>query len=201
MNEESKAPEKEATQKRPVAKRKKWVALGVIAAVVIVAGVGFTVWHSQPSFCNAICHSPMGPYVEGYSSNDSTKLICAHAEAGNTCLQCHDPEISTQGSEAMNWVSGNYYDPLESRSSEFATREFCFTCHNDGNPDNGEDWDAIVAATANWGGSEGTNPHASHMENPECGTCHSVHGQSQMECAACHYNIEVPEGWTVRGIK
>lgn len=44
-------------------RRKGWIIAGVVAAVIIVAGAGFWVWHEQPSFCNAICHSPMDYYV------------------------------------------------------------------------------------------------------------------------------------------
>ena len=46
----------------PKRKRKKWpITVGVIAVVLVVAGAGFWVWHEQPSFCNAICHTPMDP--------------------------------------------------------------------------------------------------------------------------------------------
>ena len=182
----------------PKKKRKVLVGVGVVAAVLVVAAVGFGVWHAQPSFCSAICHSPMDPYVEGYYASDASKLVAAHAESGNACLDCHEPDMQTQVSEAMSWVSGDFCDPLESRADKFGTRDFCLACHDDGDAATGEDWNDIVAATADWGGSTDFNPHSSHLGNAECGTCHSMHGQSQMECAACHYNCEVPEGWTVR---
>ena len=39
----------------PKRSRKRWpIAVAVVAVVLVVAGVGFTVWHSQPTFCNAI---------------------------------------------------------------------------------------------------------------------------------------------------
>ena len=40
-------------------RKKRGIVVGVIVAVIVVAGAGFWVWHEQPSFCNAICHSPM----------------------------------------------------------------------------------------------------------------------------------------------
>ena len=39
---------------------------GVVAVVVVVAAIGAFVWHEQPSFCNAICHTPMDGYLETY---------------------------------------------------------------------------------------------------------------------------------------
>ena len=55
---------------KPAAKRPRRGAIvgGVIAAVVVVAGIGAFVWHEQPSFCNAICHTPMDGYLETYEA-------------------------------------------------------------------------------------------------------------------------------------
>ena len=83
---------------QPTAKmtrKNKWIIVGVVAAVLVVAGAGFWVWHEQPSFCNAICHSPMDKYVETYYEGDPGKLVTAHAEAGDACLDCHEAEITT----------------------------------------------------------------------------------------------------------
>ena len=44
------------------------VIIGTIVVVVIVAGIGFGVWHDQPSFCNAICHTPMDGYLKPYEA-------------------------------------------------------------------------------------------------------------------------------------
>ena len=44
--------------------RKKLITCGVIIVVVLgAAGVGFWTWHETPSFCGAICHSPMDSYL------------------------------------------------------------------------------------------------------------------------------------------
>ena len=40
-------------------KKKPAIVAGTVAVVLVLAGAGFWVWHEQPSFCNAICHSPM----------------------------------------------------------------------------------------------------------------------------------------------
>ena len=51
-------------EKKPSAKKRtrKWpIVVGVVVVVLVAAGAGFLVWHEQPGFCNAICHSPMIP--------------------------------------------------------------------------------------------------------------------------------------------
>ena len=60
----------------PSKKRKtdrRWpIVAAVVAVVVAVAGGGFWVWHEQPSFCNAICHTPMDPYVAAFDQQPGT---------------------------------------------------------------------------------------------------------------------------------
>ena len=158
---------------QPTAKmtrKNKWIIVGVVAAVLVVAGAGFWVWHEQPSFCNAICHSPMDKYVETYYEGDPGKLVTAHAEAGDACLDCHEAEITTQVSEVMAWVSDSYPD-----------------CHN---------MTDVVNSTWGFAGNdEKYNPHSSHQDNNlECGDCHKVHETSTLYCAKCH-DMNLPEGW------
>lgn len=112
---------------KPAAKRPRRGAIvgGVIAAVVVVAGIGAFVWHEQPSFCNAICHTPMDGYLETYEAEPgqaatdkwgnqvadaSGMLSAAHRtnDSNATCLSCHQPVISEQVSEGLSWASGNY---------------------------------------------------------------------------------------------
>lgn len=163
---------------------KALIGVGVVVVVVVVAGVGFMAWHEQPSFCNAICHSPMDDYVEGYYSEDATVLASAHADEDVTCLDCHDPVLTEQIAEAITWVSGSFTTPLATR--DFATSDFCYQCH---------DADSIEAATADYGGDEGVNPHSSHYTSElECGDCHSMHGTSTLYCNQCH-SLDLPEGW------
>ena len=51
--------------------RRAAVAIGVVAAVLIAAGAGFAVWHEQPGFCGAICHTPMDGYLATYEADPS----------------------------------------------------------------------------------------------------------------------------------
>lgn len=177
-------------KKKPV--KRGWIVAGVVAAVLVVAGIGGWVWHEQPGFCNAICHSPMDKYVESYSTTDPGLGIKVHAEAGDNCLSCHESELTLQVSEAMSWVSDTYpmgEDGMLATGKEFATEEFCARsgCH---------DMQEVVASTWGFNGNnEKYNPHASHQDNVlECGDCHNIHEKSELYCAKCH-NLELPEGW------
>ncbi len=161
------------------------IAVGVVAAIVIVAGVGFTIWHEQPSFCNAICHDPMDPYVEGYYEENSPILSAVHQANRVACLDCHEPTLSEQVSEGIAWITGDFYTPPEMR--DLATNEFCLNeaCHSR---------DDIVSATEDWGGND-FNPHAAHTtKEQQCGDCHRVHRESVMSCSECHTS-PLPEGW------
>lgn len=177
-----------AAPKRP---RRKWpIAVAVVAAVLVVAGAGFWTWHEQPSFCNAICHSPMDAYVEGYY-HDASLSANAHQAANVTCLQCHEAKIEDQVHEGLVWLSGDFEtgeDGLLTTVGVRSDEKMCTAsgCH---------DFDEVVAATENWGGQEGVNPHESHQGHAiDCSNCHGVHQQSVMYCNTCH-DYEVPEGW------
>lgn len=177
------------------AKRRKWVMGICVTAVVIVAAVGaFLVWHEQPSFCNAVCHTPMNTYVESLSSSDSAVLASTHGKVGKTCLDCHPSNLGEQVTEGMHWVTGNYaYDDaterLVSRSGEMATQEFCLNeaCHN-------YTLDSLREETAD----QAWNPHDFTEHGvTDCGSCHKMHERSVMVCSECHYLSaeNVPEGW------
>ena len=49
-------------------RRKVTAVVATVAVVLVAAGAGFMVWHDQPSFCNAICHTPMDGYLTTYES-------------------------------------------------------------------------------------------------------------------------------------
>lgn len=191
MTEEKKdvtAGEEQPSSKRP---KNKWIVLGVVVAVIVVAGAGFWVWHEQPSFCNAICHSPMDSYVESYSSDDPGMLVTTHADAGENCLSCHEPILTDQITEVMMWVSDSY--PMDgdklATGKEFASEEFCARpeCH---------DMSEVVADTWGFEGNDAKfNPHSSHQDGAlECGDCHKVHEKSTLVCNDCH-DLNEPEGW------
>lgn len=187
MTEEAKtSPDNPAPKK---SRKKLAVAAGVIAAIVVAAGAGFAVWHEQPSFCNAICHDPMDPYVEGYFSGDEDLLVTAHAQEQMECLDCHEPTLGQQISEGFAWATGNFYSDLEKH--DLGNEDLCLNeaCHARAD---------IAAATEDWGGSD-FNPHASHVgKDVTCGDCHSVHRESVMYCNKCH-NAQPPAGWVNPG--
>ena len=198
MEEKEKAAAESAAE--PAAKaaapkrRRGVVVVCVCVAVLLAAGIGFMVWHEQPSFCSTVCHTPMSTYVESYYSTDGTTLASTHAKAGKTCLTCHTPKLSEQLTEGASWISGNYAydsatDKLISRSGEIATQEFCLneSCHN-------MDLDKLKNKTSYmaW------NPHDfSEHGVTDCGDCHKMHSTSVFVCSECHYQAaeNVPEGW------
>lgn len=203
-------------------KRKKWpVTLGVVLVVLVAAGAGFWVWHEQPSFCNAICHTPMDPYNETYNQEDNTAgtdkwgnevsnthamLAVSHkgpienGGADATCMSCHVPQLSEQISEGINWLTGNYYADLDERSLSdlveargITTEEFCMNdaCHTN---DDGSvmTTEDLKALTAHYE----YNPHdADHDTDFDCGSCHKAHRASVNQCTQCHETAEVPDGW------
>ena len=178
--------------------KKAWTVTGIVAAIVIVAGAGFWVWHEQPSFCNAICHSPMDYYVETYTSDDPHFGVTAHAEAGENCLACHNPGLATQIAEVCAWVSDSYPmtddGQMLATGKEFADEQFCARpeCHHA----LGTSFDEITAGLWGFAGNdEKYNPHSSHQDMAlECGDCHKMHENQVLVCNECH-DLTLPEGW------
>lgn len=171
-------------------KSKKLAIIGVVVVVIVAIGVGFNVWHNQPSFCNSICHTPMNFYVQSYY-DDQTTLASTHQKSNVTCLQCHEATLSEQINEATAWVSGSYKTQNNGQlkyNLVTADKNSCIKsgCHN---------WDDVLNSTQNWGGQKGVNPHSSHQgEAIDCSNCHGVHTQSIMYCNTCH-DYKVPSGW------
>ena len=183
-------------------RRRTWTAVGIVAAVIVVASAGFWVWHEQPSFCNAICHSPMDYYVETYDAGGPHLGITAHAADGVTCLKCHEAELTTQVSEAMAWASDNYPmtedGTMLATGKQFASEEFCARpeCHG------GKSFDEITAGLWGFAGNdEKYNPHASHQDMAlECGDCHKAHENQVLVCNECH-DLTLPEGWEAPNVQ
>ncbi len=171
-------------------KSKKGLITGITVAVVVVAAaIGLFVWHEQPGFCNAICHTPMDAYVESYLQDDTT-LAAAHAKYNKACLDCHEAHLDEQIAEATAWISGNYAvdeNGMLAHRSVVANEAFCATdgCH---------DFARVTASTENWGGEAGVNPHSSHQTLTNCSMCHTAHSASTFFCNECH-SYQVPEGW------
>lgn len=197
-------------------KKKLPIILGVIAVVIVVAGAGFFVWHEQPSFCNAICHSPMDPYNETFDQEIGTKgvdkwgnevkttsamMSIVHKEEDVDCLRCHVPTIQEQINEGISWITGDFTDPLKERTLKDLTSyrnipadEFCLndSCHHvtsDGKEITSRaDLKAIFA-------DEERNPHADQHGEIACGDCHKAHRASVNYCSQCHSDAPLPDGW------
>lgn len=196
-------------------KRKgRWpIIAGVVAVILVAAGAGFWVWHEQPSFCGAICHTPMDNYLATYEAplsqpttdkwgnevaDSSSMLAAVHGASGDTCMDCHVPTMSEQISEGGAWLTGNYEFPLIERSADELTEasgrdadELCLNeaCHNLARED-------LAQITADMGIY---NPHDPHHTELACTTCHKAHRASVMYCTQCHAQAEVPEGWISAG--
>ncbi len=126
--ESTEATATDAKAKKVKNGKKKWpIVLGVVVVVIIAAGAGFFVWHEQPSFCNAICHTPMDAYYETYADGNQDKwgnditddasknamMAYLHGHSlsdGETvnCLGCHVPTLGEQITEGLHWVTGSY---------------------------------------------------------------------------------------------
>ena len=197
--------------KRPMEKRKRLgITLGCLAVVLVVAGAGFMVWHEQPSFCNAICHDPMDPYLPTFEATPgqpatdkwgnevedaSSMLAAVHNQAGKTCTDCHVPQLDEQMTEGAEWVTGNYDSPLGERTSTQLVEarglensdEFCMntSCHPYGREE-------LEKKTA-WMGK--INPHTPQHGEQKCTTCHKAHRASVNYCTQCHTDAVVPDGW------
>ncbi|WP_307979320.1 cytochrome c3 family protein [uncultured Senegalimassilia sp.] len=216
----------EATSPAGKRKRKcKWqITAAVVAVVVAVAGAGFWVWHEQPSFCNAICHTPMDPYVAAFEQqpgaqgvdkwgntveNTSSMLAVVHAApadqggADANCLSCHKPTINQQLSEVVEWSTGNmplyenqtYGLVLGERDTEQLGEWL------------GQEGDAFCLNSACHNITrqdlvkataryDERNPHmAMHGQQLDCGDCHKAHRASVNACSQCHDDAPIPEGW------
>ncbi len=202
--------------------KKTGIIAGVLAAVVVVAGAGFWVWHETPGFCGAICHTPMDPYLATYEQSSGATgvdkwgnevedaggmLAVTHREAGEECLSCHVPTMSEQISEGVAWVTGSY-EVVDNETYGVVIPEASL---DDLTEARGLDGDALClndACHTNADGSAMTrddlaaitadyehNPHVSQHGEVACSDCHKAHRASVMQCTQCHGDAEVPEGW------
>ena len=200
--------------------KKLFIILGVVVVVLIGAGAGVWVWHDEPSFCNAICHTPMDPYYRTFNyatgqaaqdkweneiPNASAMLAVTHRENGIDCLDCHVPTLGEQITEAISWITSNYKYPLSERrlkdltaARDLTADEFCLneSCHHvsshDGSPITSRaDLKAVTSDLAR-------NVHIGQHGAVECGECHKAHRASTISCTSCHLgDTKVPEGWII----
>lgn len=211
--------ERKESSKRLRDKRKTPIILGVVAAIVIVAGAGMWVWHEQPSFCGAICHVPMDPYLDTYEAEpgqsatdkwgndvvDASAMTAAYHRVSSdaTCLSCHTPVLSEQVSEGINWVSGNYevvlndaYDGvlLERGATDLTEASGAANdelCLNESCHNITRDELAEMTS------DRAFNPHVIQHDKLDCTTCHKAHRASVYYCTKCHDEAEsdLPVGW------
>lgn len=201
----------DSSAKKKLPKRKRMaITAASVVAVIVLAGAGFAVWHEQPSFCNAICHNPMDPYLPTYEAplgqaatdkwgneveDSSSMLATVHRQVGKTCMDCHVPQLDEQMAEGGEWVSGNFDSPLKERTATklVAARgldnddEFCM--NNNCHPYSREDLEKKTA----WMGK--INPHTPQHGQQKCTTCHKAHRASVNYCTQCHTDAVVPDGW------
>jgi flagellar basal body-associated protein FliL len=210
------SPEKPA---KPKKLSKGRIILIAIAAVLVLliggAGTTYALTHEDPHFCNAICHTPMDPYVQSYDNNVS--IVEAEADATGpdgaplsvtlhknsdqniNCLDCHVPSIEEQVTEGISWISGSYSVPLDGikvvktdklKDGEVNGQAFCLRegCHAETTYEQLEESTSDLAR----------NVHEGQHGYNECSLCHQSHEQSVLLCAQCHTDVKAPEGWVAK---
>lgn len=213
------------TAPAPKKKKNKLAIVGIVVGVVVVLGVGLWVWHEQPSFCNAICHTPMDAYGATYLDGNVDKygneltseqslamMAFAHKEkAGTTCMGCHTPILSQQVGEAMHWITGNYEVVGENSKGQVLLAEHSLDeMVEPMGLESGDQFCLKAGCHVNDDGSvmtrddllaktadlhEKFNPHKAQHGEIACGECHKGHSQSVNYCSQCHAEAPVPEGW------
>ena len=208
-------PDEKSPKESKVAKicknKRTPITIGVVVVVILLACIGGFVWHEQPSFCNAICHTPMDGYLQTYEAKSGSQatdkwgntvsgangmMAAVHRDKAKTnCLGCHQPVLDEQVSEGVNWITGNYYAPLSekkltelTKARKINSQQFCMNqnCHN-------LSYDVLAKKTSNMT----YNPHETHYDGLECGDCHKAHRASVYYCTKCHdaATADMPEGW------
>ena len=191
-------------------KSKKAAIIGAIVAVIAAFGFGFYQWHETPEFCVTICHTPMdtayldtlyanpyGPAKDKWGNEVSkadAMLASKHGAMGKRCMACHWPAIQEQVTEGVEWISGNYYNPLSERDlaqlvfyrGNASETEFCLNsgCHDISKTGLTEETKDMAR-----------NPHSWHHSEYTCSDCHKGHRASVMVCSQCHEDAEIPDGW------
>jgi hypothetical protein len=163
------------------------VSIAVVAVIAVVGGISLWDYHEKPEFCSTFCHI-MEPYVETWE--DSTYGAHVHEEAGDTCLDCHEPTIGEQVKEVVTFVTKQYEEPLE---IQHFPEEFCLKCHEHGSLEELKERtkDYVILGEVH-------NPHDPHpgvdesvVKHFECWTCHKMHqksGGTEYCFTVCHHD-------------
>ncbi|WP_374712905.1 cytochrome c3 family protein [Symbiobacterium terraclitae] len=155
---------------------------GVVLGLLLLGGgliLGAVAYHHNPSSCG-LCHI-MEPHVASWRTPGT--LAFRHAEAGVACLDCHQEPIEASVQKVVDYVKGDYEDPIFPRRFSNA---FCFDCHSPGQEH--ASYEQVAARTADLAAKGLTrNPHDSHWGEVDCATCHSMHQEASLDyCSTCH---------------
>ncbi|HBT95565.1 MAG TPA: hypothetical protein DEB24_05545 [Coriobacteriia bacterium] len=209
--EVSETPEEKPKKKRSLKFKILMVAIIVVAVLGVAGGSVYLIFHDNPNFCNAVCHTPMDPYVESYlegtSVNANEKNLTAdlsvvfhkNQQANGKdilCVTCHDSGIIENMREGVAWVTGSYELPLEMHLSSAQGVgdkygvEFCLKsgCHTNDAGQPIEDAKALQASTAD----EKVNPHLMSAPSEIDQMQHEkyyVEG-GLLDCSSCHQTHE-----------
>ncbi len=166
------------TKKVKKSKKQIWTIVGIVAAVLVVAGVGTGAYlvhlsDTSPEFC-ATCHV-MEKNVNSYlTSND---LDNVHSQANVQCKECHDYPIPAEITSGIRYLTGNYTVGTDGELLPVAyDDDMCLQCH------------ISYEHVANSTDFLYRNPHDSHNGQLECKTCHVSHGDQIDYCGTCHEN-------------
>ena len=211
-----------ATPSRKRSCRKVTAVVATMAVVLVTAGAGFMVWHDSPSFCNAICHTPMDGYLTTYESTPgeaatdkwgnqvadaSSMLAPVHAQEGITCVGCHMPQMSEQVTEGLGWLTGSYsvvqtaderFVPEEKSLSDLteargiASEAFCLNSGCHVNDDGSTMTRDDLVEKTSY---MKRNPHVQEHGEVACNECHKAHRASTVYCSKCHSDATIPDDW------
>ena len=222
QNSTQSTPDNHTQPQEKSPRKSRWkVTVGVIVAVVAIAGAGMMAWHEQPSFCGAICHYSMDAYLETFMeeagmsgtdkygnevANTNAMMAVVHKAKDVTCLQCHVPSLGQQAEEGIETITGNY--TVVSRTNGEGTALHEVPLDNlMANAGHGNDGDAFCLKSGCHDDTRETltektadmafNPHRWHHTEFECSDCHKSHRASVMVCTECHTDADesLPEGW------
>ena len=195
-------------------RRKVTAVVATVVVVLVVAGAGFMVWHEQPSFCNAICHTPMDGYLTTYESTPgeaatdkwgnqvadaSSMLAPVHAQEGITCVGCHVPQMSEQVTEGLGWLTGSY-SVVQTVDERFVPEEKTLSDLTAARGIASEAFCLNSGCHVNDDGSTMTRDDlvdkTSYMKrNPHVQEHGEAHRASTVYCSKCHSDAIIPDGW------
>ncbi len=187
--------------------KKRWAVVGIVAAVLIVAGVGFNAWHNTPEFCGAICHNPMDAYVPTYTTgtvdkygNDLTETeslgmmsrlhevtLKDDGTSAATCIDCHVPSLDEQITEGMHWATGNVQTAGENKKGDALLENRSFAQLTEARGSNAE---ALCLRSGCHVNPDGTDMQRSDLIAATAGLSDTrnphlaQHGQ--LDCGTCH---------------